>query len=226
MRHPQVISDSVINGVSRGWPGRRSEGKDDVTSTGGSDLFQEEVIVKAEGSEHEAAADTQGSTGGRDTNVDLTHQTGGENDARSAAEREKEEIFECDRSNWRSDVCVLKGDVRVDARSASVVLYARDPATKRGEEKIQPYSRKWEANSMESVHEMKLLSVDFASGGKGRGKGRHGVRKKPGGMGGEGGNASEDVAKQGNEESGRKEVEGTDVDVAADGVMERGEGED
>ncbi|KAM1334532.1 hypothetical protein EV1_010396 [Malus domestica] len=71
----------------------------------------------------------------------------------------------CDRSSFRSDVCILKGDVRTHSGSSSIFVYrSRDKSNftnylssiveeneeENGEqlhrEKIKPYTRKWEPN--------------------------------------------------------------------------------
>ncbi|EPS61163.1 glycosyltransferase [Genlisea aurea] len=61
----------------------------------------------------------------------------------------------CDRSNLRSDICVMKGDVRTDSISSSLLLYTdRNPT---GIEKIRPYTRKWETHTMDTIDELNLI---------------------------------------------------------------------
>ncbi|KAL8172157.1 hypothetical protein V2J09_023961 [Rumex salicifolius] len=81
----------------------------------------------------------------------------------------------CDRSSHRTDVCIMKGDVRTDSSSSSIFLYT--PKTfqipsypgkqeksidfqAQGQqiEKIRPYTRKWEASVMNTIEELKLVS--------------------------------------------------------------------
>jgi hypothetical protein len=66
------------------------------------------------------------------------------------------EFFACDRSQFRTDICNMRGDVRMSNRS--IVLYATDPATARGVEVVKPYTRKWEQSCMDTVHEVTLRS--------------------------------------------------------------------
>ncbi|KAK1427101.1 hypothetical protein QVD17_15784 [Tagetes erecta] len=68
----------------------------------------------------------------------------------------------CDRSSIRSDVCVMKGDIRTNSSSFSVVLYnSGDLITGESElrqEKIKPYTRKWEPSTMATIDELTLVS--------------------------------------------------------------------
>ncbi|OIT34067.1 PREDICTED: EGF domain-specific O-linked N-acetylglucosamine transferase-like [Nicotiana attenuata] len=86
----------------------------------------------------------------------------------------------CERSSIRSDVCVMKGDVRTDSASSRITLYRnnghsdyvlRDPDENDEvlqHEKIRPYTRKWEKNVMDTIDELDLVV-----------KGKHyGVRHK------------------------------------------------
>lgn len=76
----------------------------------------------------------------------------------------QQEVFQCDRSSPLTDVCVLKGDVRVNLTSGEIVLYTRSAATPLKEETIRPHPRKWQWNMIESsVTEFSLESV--AAGG-------------------------------------------------------------
>uniref|UniRef100_A0A2N9EVF8 Glycosyltransferase 61 catalytic domain-containing protein n=1 Tax=Fagus sylvatica TaxID=28930 RepID=A0A2N9EVF8_FAGSY len=56
----------------------------------------------------------------------------------------------CDRSSIRSDICVMKGDKREDEEIQH--------------EKIKPYTRKWEANVMETIDELDLIVKKEHSG--------------------------------------------------------------
>ncbi|OIV92318.1 hypothetical protein TanjilG_10528 [Lupinus angustifolius] len=79
----------------------------------------------------------------------------------------------CDRSGYRSDVCVMKGDIRTNSSSSSILVYnSRSTNTvsspkqgrKVGEvqllqhEKIRPYTRKWETSVMDTIDELNLIS--------------------------------------------------------------------
>lgn len=85
----------------------------------------------------------------------------------------------CDRSSIRSDICIMKGDVRADSVSSSVTLYRTnsvsdylsglDEVDDQGNEvfqheKIRPYTRKWEAGVMDTIQELNL----FVKNGHGR----------------------------------------------------------
>ncbi|KAL1821036.1 xylan glycosyltransferase MUCI21 [Daucus carota subsp. sativus] len=85
----------------------------------------------------------------------------------------------CDRSSIRSDVCIMKGDVRTQSKSSSVLLYASKDTTEdishgsdhqvnRKEElqheKIKPYTRKWEASVMNTIDQLDLISKKQDSG--------------------------------------------------------------
>ncbi|KAH8975034.1 hypothetical protein BDL97_01G135000 [Sphagnum fallax] len=73
------------------------------------------------------------------------------------------EVFECDRSQFRTDVCNMRGDIRLNSINHSFVLYAVDGRTPLGEEKVKPYTRKWEKSCMDTVHEVTLQSVPSSS---------------------------------------------------------------
>ncbi|XP_027902026.1 beta-1,2-xylosyltransferase XYXT1 [Vigna unguiculata] len=70
----------------------------------------------------------------------------------------------CDRSGFRSDVCVMKGDVRTHSASSSILLYSprsSDNVSVEEElqhEKIKPYTRKWETSVMNTIDELNLIS--------------------------------------------------------------------
>ncbi|KAK3446661.1 hypothetical protein EUGRSUZ_A02333 [Eucalyptus grandis] len=82
----------------------------------------------------------------------------------------------CDRSGFRSDVCIMKGDVRTHSPSSSVFLYHSKQqskfidfisivhrAAKRHDdeelqhEKIRPYTRKWENPIMDKIDKLDLI---------------------------------------------------------------------
>ncbi|KAL2480669.1 Glycosyltransferase family 61 protein [Abeliophyllum distichum] len=77
----------------------------------------------------------------------------------------------CDRSSIRSDICIMKGDVRTHSASSSVFLYRNNglsdfvsaPSIDESDEleviqheKIKPYSRKWETSVMDTIDELNL----------------------------------------------------------------------
>ncbi|KAL9331564.1 hypothetical protein ACSQ67_001174 [Phaseolus vulgaris] len=70
----------------------------------------------------------------------------------------------CDRSGFRSDVCVMKGDIRTHSASSSILLYnprSADNVSAEEElqhEKIKPYTRKWETSVMNTIDELSLVS--------------------------------------------------------------------
>ncbi|KAI7758299.1 hypothetical protein M8C21_014661 [Ambrosia artemisiifolia] len=68
----------------------------------------------------------------------------------------------CDRSSIRSDVCVMKGDIRTHSSSFSVFLYGSKDLGAGDEqfqqEKIRPYTRKWEASTMATIDELTLIA--------------------------------------------------------------------
>ncbi|GFY93699.1 glycosyltransferase family 61 protein [Actinidia rufa] len=80
----------------------------------------------------------------------------------------------CDRSSIRSDICIMKGDVRTHSLSSSVFLYSSthpndlidyapvvaedDKEEELQHEKVRPYTRKWEAGTMATIDELNLIS--------------------------------------------------------------------
>ncbi|GMI65876.1 hypothetical protein like AT2G41640 [Hibiscus trionum] len=89
----------------------------------------------------------------------------------------------CDRSHFRSDICLMKGDIRTHSPTSSVFLYSSkngdsftnsassmvDDAGKEGDdelqhEKIKPYTRKWETSVMDTINELDLISMRLNSG--------------------------------------------------------------
>ncbi|GLT95935.1 hypothetical protein SLE2022_135880 [Rubroshorea leprosula] len=82
----------------------------------------------------------------------------------------------CDRVHFRTDVCIMKGDVRTHSASSSIFLYGSrnsnrfisyvshlvddDNEKEHGEfqhEKIKPYTRKWETSVMDTIDELDLI---------------------------------------------------------------------
>ncbi|XP_019454463.1 PREDICTED: uncharacterized protein LOC109355725 [Lupinus angustifolius] len=85
----------------------------------------------------------------------------------------------CDRSGYRSDVCVMKGDIRTNPSSSSIFVYnsrsmnnvSRSVEGRKGEEdeklqheKIRPYTRKWETSVMDTIDELNLISSRMSLG--------------------------------------------------------------
>ncbi|KAB1222280.1 hypothetical protein CJ030_MR2G016161 [Morella rubra] len=82
----------------------------------------------------------------------------------------------CERSSIRSDVCVMKGDVRTHSASSSVLLYISGDTNgflEYGEEegdeelqheKLKPYTRKWEKSVMDGIQELDLIAKKVYSG--------------------------------------------------------------
>ncbi|KAI3750300.1 hypothetical protein L2E82_20934 [Cichorium intybus] len=68
----------------------------------------------------------------------------------------------CDRSSIRSDVCIMKGDIRTHSSSFSVFLYnsinSGAGEQKVQQEKIRPYTRKWEPSTMATIDELTLIA--------------------------------------------------------------------
>lgn len=101
----------------------------------------------------------------------LFHSVGDENEGFLCLSTPNDTIC-CDRRSRRSDTCVMKGDVRTHAASSSLILYsnglvdsvsalsdggAADEAEVLQHEKIRPYTRKWEANVMNTIDELDLI---------------------------------------------------------------------
>ncbi|KAJ7528653.1 hypothetical protein O6H91_15G012500 [Diphasiastrum complanatum] len=53
----------------------------------------------------------------------------------------------------------MQGDVHMDGKAASFILYSTSRDTPVMEEKIKPYTRKWEKSCMDTVHEVTLKST-------------------------------------------------------------------
>ncbi|TVT98162.1 hypothetical protein EJB05_56541, partial [Eragrostis curvula] len=69
----------------------------------------------------------------------------------------------CDRSDYHSDVCFMSGDVRTDAKSLSLLLFpppgGAATTTAAKEERIRPYTRKWDAFVTKDIHEVRLRAA-------------------------------------------------------------------
>lgn len=67
-------------------------------------------------------------------------------------------FFQCDRSQVRTSICNLRGDIRLESHNGtkSFVLYSQDHQPRK--ETLKPYTRKWEEGSMSSVNEVTLTS--------------------------------------------------------------------
>ncbi|CAA7057167.1 unnamed protein product [Microthlaspi erraticum] len=63
----------------------------------------------------------------------------------------------CDRTGLRSDICVMKGDVRTNSASSSLFLFTSSTKNNTKHEKIKPYTRKWETSVMDTVQELNLI---------------------------------------------------------------------
>lgn len=79
-----------------------------------------------------------------------------------------DQIFQCDRSQWRTDICNLRGDVQLEICNGTkaFVLYANQAVETTQlvrKETTKPYSRKWEEDSMSSVNEVTLLRMPALS---------------------------------------------------------------
>ena len=82
---------------------------------------------------------------------------------------EPDEVFQCDRSQFRTDICNMKGDIRLirhNETSSSFVLYEHHHDSHHigfRQEVVKPYTRKWEESCMETVREVTLLRVPVSS---------------------------------------------------------------
>ncbi|XP_062179876.1 xylan glycosyltransferase MUCI21-like [Phragmites australis] len=72
----------------------------------------------------------------------------------------EEGVLCCDRSHYRSDVCYLRGDVRTDPSTSSVLLYGAPRGS--APEKVRPYTRKFEDSIMSTIDEVTILPVPGA----------------------------------------------------------------
>ncbi|CAL1385698.1 unnamed protein product [Linum trigynum] len=64
----------------------------------------------------------------------------------------------CDRTSIRSDVCYMKGDIRTQPSTSSIRLYTGE--SRHQDEKIRPYTRKWETSVMNTIDELHLITSD------------------------------------------------------------------
>jgi hypothetical protein len=67
----------------------------------------------------------------------------------------------CDRSDGNADVCFMAGDVRTDAATLSLLLFppACVPAAAEVEERIRPYTCKWDGIVTKLIHEVTLCAA-------------------------------------------------------------------
>ncbi|KAF3774998.1 Protein O-linked-mannose beta-1-4-N-acetylglucosaminyltransferase 2 [Nymphaea thermarum] len=63
----------------------------------------------------------------------------------------------CDRNGFRSDICYMKGDVRILPATSSVFCYTNDTKEQEETTKIKPYTRKWETSVMNTIEELTLI---------------------------------------------------------------------
>ncbi|XXG83614.1 hypothetical protein AAC387_Pa10g1330 [Persea americana] len=80
--------------------------------------------------------------------------------------QKKQGILCCDRSHPRTDICYMKGDIRTDSQSSSIILYNPEKSSSTQEELIRPYTRKWETSIMNTVDEIRLKPDNGALGGR------------------------------------------------------------
>lgn len=65
----------------------------------------------------------------------------------------------CDRSGYRSDICIMKGDISTHSTSSSVFLFSSKGEVQEFQhERIKPYTRKWETSIMNIIDELNLIS--------------------------------------------------------------------
>lgn len=84
----------------------------------------------------------------------------------AAAANRDEALVCCDRSHVRSDLCYARGDVRTDSRSSSVLVYGaadRKSAAPATEEKIRPYTRKWDTEITRTIQEISIRPMPSAA---------------------------------------------------------------
>ncbi|XP_062233717.1 xylan glycosyltransferase MUCI21-like [Phragmites australis] len=65
----------------------------------------------------------------------------------------------CDRSDYNADACFMVGDVRTDAASLSLLLFPPQvpaPGATAEEERIRPYTRKWDGKINGTIPEVRL----------------------------------------------------------------------
>ncbi|WVZ62200.1 hypothetical protein U9M48_011973 [Paspalum notatum var. saurae] len=66
----------------------------------------------------------------------------------------------CDRTSHRTDVCVMRGDVRTHAATNELFLLT---SSSTADERIRPYTRKWESSVMGTIDELRLRAVPPAA---------------------------------------------------------------
>jgi hypothetical protein len=66
----------------------------------------------------------------------------------------------CDRTSHRTDVCVMRGDVRTRAAANTLLLLNASAAA---DERVRPYTRKWEASVMGTIDELRLRALPAPS---------------------------------------------------------------
>ncbi|XP_051193114.1 xylan glycosyltransferase MUCI21 [Lolium perenne] len=70
----------------------------------------------------------------------------------------------CDRTALRTDVCVMRGDVRTQGATNSLfLLLPANSTSTSADERIRPYTRKWESSVMSTIDELRLRTVPEAS---------------------------------------------------------------
>ncbi|KAK8953900.1 hypothetical protein KSP39_PZI002759 [Platanthera zijinensis] len=62
----------------------------------------------------------------------------------------------CDRSGFRTDFCFLNGDIRTGSSSSSFFIFSNYSSSSSSEERIRPYTRKWEVPVMSTIDELRL----------------------------------------------------------------------
>ncbi|TVU01875.1 hypothetical protein EJB05_52641, partial [Eragrostis curvula] len=90
-----------------------------------------------------------------------------DNQVRSPCSAMRNDSICCDRSDFNTDVCFMSGDVRTDAASLSLLLFppphqpppASNVTATVEEERVRPYTRKWERFIMGTVQEVRLRRV-------------------------------------------------------------------
>ncbi|XP_020268466.1 EGF domain-specific O-linked N-acetylglucosamine transferase-like [Asparagus officinalis] len=66
----------------------------------------------------------------------------------------------CDRTNYHSDICFLKGNTITNSSSSSILLISNPNSSSPTVEKIRPYTRKWEPFIMNKIPELCLKTVN------------------------------------------------------------------
>lgn len=84
-----------------------------------------------------------------------------DNQVRSPCSSMRDHTICCDRSSVHTDVCFMAGDVRTDAASLALLLFppraaSSAPEPPAAEERIRPYTRKWDAYITKTIHEVTL----------------------------------------------------------------------